>query len=129
MSNSIEGKTSGWLSILPLSYHHFDLSRVEFCDALDLRYHHSHFREWCHALDCKKGRLVIQRHNEICDALGDYVAMGFKEVLREPIVKEADDSAESPALIADLSAWVCLATTDCGVRSCKPCTSRATTFV
>ena len=30
--------------------------------------------------------------------------MGFKEVVREPLVKEADDSAESPALIADLSA-------------------------
>ena len=47
--------------------------------------------------------MVTQRHNEIRDALGDLVAMGYKEVLREPIVREADDSAESPALIADLS--------------------------
>ena len=30
--------------------------------------------------------------------------MGFKEVVREPIVKETDDSVDSPALIADLSA-------------------------
>ena len=48
--------------------------------------------------------MVTQRHNEIRDALGDLVAMGFKEVVREPIVKEADDSVDSPALIADLSA-------------------------
>ena len=57
-----------------------------------------------HALDCKKGGLVIQRQNEIRDALEDLVAMGFKEVVREPIVKEADDTVDSPALIADLSA-------------------------
>ena len=36
--------------------------------------------------------MVTQRHNEIRDALGDLVAMGFKEVVREPIVKEADFS-------------------------------------
>ena len=59
---------------------------------------------FCHALDCKNGGLVTQRHNEIRDALGDLVAMGFKEVLREPIVKKVDDLLESPALIADLSA-------------------------
>ena len=47
--------------------------------------------------------MVTQRHNEIHDALKDLVAMGFKEVVREPIVKEADDSVDSPALIADLS--------------------------
>ena len=45
---------------------------------------------------------ITQRHNEICDALGDLVAMGFKEMLKEPIVKEADNLSESPALIADL---------------------------
>lgn len=32
MFHSIEGKTSGWLSALPLSYHHFDLPAVEFHD-------------------------------------------------------------------------------------------------
>ena len=55
-----------------------------------------------HALDCKKGGLVTQRHNEIRDALGDIAAMAFKEVVREPIVKEADIVLNSPALVADL---------------------------
>ena len=101
---------------MPLSYHHFNLSAVEFRDALALRCHRPLLRmpascdgcsnpfTFCPALDCKKGGLVTQRHNEIRDALGDLLAMGFKEVLREPIVKEADDLTESPALIADLSA-------------------------
>ena len=37
--HSIEGKTSGWLGVLPLACQHFDLSEVEFRDALALRYH------------------------------------------------------------------------------------------
>ena len=56
-----------------------------------------------HALDCKKGGLVTQRHNEVRDALGDLAAIVYKDVVREPIVQEADDSSGRPALIADLS--------------------------
>ena len=124
---SIEGKTSGWLGVLPLACHHFDLSEVEFRDALALRYHRPLLRmssqcDGCgapfsltHALDCRKGGLVTQRHNEIRDALGDLAAMGFKEVLREPVVRESDDTLGIPALIADLSVEGSLATTDCGV--------------
>ena len=32
-------KNSQWLNVLPLAKHHFDLSRVEFRDALALHYH------------------------------------------------------------------------------------------
>ena len=31
--------TSGWLNVLLLAHHHFDLSAQQFCDALCLRYH------------------------------------------------------------------------------------------
>ena len=37
------------------------------------------------------------------DALGDLAAIVYKDVVREPIVQEADDSRGRPALIADLS--------------------------
>ena len=54
-----------------------------------------------HALDCRKGGLVIQRHNEIRDALGDLAA--YKEVLREPVIREPNVQKNVPALVADLS--------------------------
>ena len=31
-----------------------------------------------HALDCKKGELITQRHNELRDALGDIAALTTK---------------------------------------------------
>ena len=56
-----------------------------------------------HALDCRKGGLVIQRHNEIRDALGDLASIAYKEVVREPVVREPNDHEKVPALVADLS--------------------------
>ena len=55
-----------------------------------------------HALDCKKGGLVTLRHNEVRDALGDIASMAYKDVVREPIVREAKDTLGMPAIIADL---------------------------
>ena len=53
-----------------------------------------------YALDCRKGGLVTQCHNEVRDALGDLAALGYREVVRQPIVCDGDNG--SPALIADL---------------------------
>eukprot|EP00731_Ephydatia_muelleri_P034031 Em0045g16a len=115
VQRAIDGKTSAWLTVMPIACNHFDLSSVEFRDALSLRYHRPLLKtpghcDGCgeefsfqHALDCKKGGLVTQRHNEVRDALGDLVAIVYKDVVREPIVQEADDSSGRPALIADLS--------------------------
>ena len=44
--------------------------------------------------------MVTQRHNEVRDALGDLAALAYKDVIREPIVREGSDTAL--ALIADL---------------------------
>ena len=44
--------------------------------------------------------MVTQRHNKIRDALGDLAALGYREVIRGPLVSDGDDI--SPALIADL---------------------------
>ena len=74
---AIDGKTSAWLIVMPIACHHFELSPVEFRDALSLRYHRPLLKtpahcDGCgeefsfqHALDCKKGGLVTQRHNEV----------------------------------------------------------------
>ena len=73
----IDGKTSAWLNVMPIVCHHFDLSPVEFRVALSLRYHRPLLKtpahcvgcgkefSFQHALDCKKGELVTQRHNEV----------------------------------------------------------------
>jgi len=53
-----------------------------------------------YALDCHKGGLVTQCHNEVRDALGDLATSGYSEVVRELIL--CDGNEASPALIADL---------------------------
>ena len=131
VSRTNEGRTSGLLSALPLVHHHFDFSSVEFCDSLALWYPRSCLRgpsvcngcgasfSLCHALDCRKGGLVTQHHNEIRDALGDLFATGYKEVLKEPIVREADDSTNTPALVTDLRVrGVRQPCTDCSSARC-----------
>ena len=56
-----------------------------------------------HALDCKKGGLVTQRHNEVRYVIGDLASLVYKEVIKEPIMQEANDAEGVPSLIADLS--------------------------
>ena len=106
---AVDFQTSGWLTVLPLACHQFDLSTHQFHDALSLQYHRplSMMPSSCggcgsafslsHALDCHKGG---QRHNEVRDALGDLAALAYKDVIREPVVCEGN--AEVSALVADL---------------------------
>ena len=50
-------------------------------------------------MDFRKGGLIIQRHNEVRDALGDHC---IRDVIRVPIVRDADPVRGLPALVADL---------------------------
>ena len=52
------------------------------------------------ALDCRKGGLVTRCHNEGRDALGDLAALGYREVVRKPVVFDRNET--SSTLIADL---------------------------
>jgi hypothetical protein len=78
------GKETGmWLTLAPSTVNGTELSSQEFRDHLFLRYDReppdlpSHCDgclakfDICHALQCKKGGLVIMRHNEIKDELCD----------------------------------------------------------
>ena len=66
------------------------------------------------------GGLVIQRHNEIRDALGDLASIAYKEGVRElSVVREPNDREKVPALVADLfvrGVWQPQATTFIDVR-------------
>ena len=115
ITRSAGSKSSSWLTVLPIALHHFDLSATEFRDSLALRYHRPLLKapakcDGCgdvfnmtHALDCRKGGLVIQRHNEVRDALGDLASLVYKDVIHEPTVQEANDVCGIPSLVADLS--------------------------
>ena len=54
-----------------------------------------------HALSCRKGGLVVARHNEIRDIIGDMASLVWSNVIREPVIREA--SGDDSALVADLS--------------------------
>lgn len=83
IERAVEWKTFGLLTVSPLASQHFDLVRLPWNSAL--RYGRSIVRmpplcDGCggelsvqHALDCRKGGLVIHRHNEIRDSLGAFV--------------------------------------------------------
>ena len=100
-----------WLTVFPLAKHHFDLSATEFRDALALQYKKlllgvlSHCDgcgdpfDLSHALSCRKGGLVTQRHNEVCDAFGDLAALAWSQVTCEPIVREACTSSKTRVLV------------------------------
>ena len=53
---------------------------------------------FCHALNCKKGDLVTHWHNAVQNALDDLVSMGYNDVLKELLVREADNSQGIPDL-------------------------------
>ena len=46
--------------------------------------------------------MIIQRHNEVRDAVGDLAALVWGHVVSEPVVRDA--SVDGKALIADLGA-------------------------
>ena len=107
-------QTLGWLAVLPLACHQFDLSLQQFHDALSLRYHRPlevmpSSCDGCdlefsllHTLDCCKGGLVTQHHNEMRNALGDLAALAYQVVICEPICIVQEGGDDVHALITAL---------------------------
>ena len=104
---------SAWLLVPPIVKDNFDLSANEFRDGLALRYGKPLLQippvcDGCgsaftvtHALDCRKGGLVTQRHNEVRDVICDLASLVWGQVIREPVVRDSIDSSNS-ALVADI---------------------------
>ena len=101
-----EKGATNWLSVIPLKGMDFELNKREFCDAVRLRY------DWpipdkpsicvCgslftvdHAMICKRGVLVIQRHNEIRDLQAELLDMACYDVQVEPALRPI--TGEEPA--------------------------------
>jgi len=106
-------ETGAWLSVLPSTVNGTVLSAQEFQDALSMRYAETphNFPDKCdgcdaqfslqHALGCKKGGLVIFRHNEIRDELVNLASRAFtpSAVRDEPLIHGRANEKEktSPA--------------------------------
>ena len=112
LQHSRDNDLSAWLTVMPIERDNYDLTAQEFRDALAVRYKKPLLSipphcDGCgapssldHFLICKKGGLIVQRHNEIRDAIGDLAALLWNQVKREPVV--ADDCTDGETLIADL---------------------------
>ena len=94
-----EKGASSWLTVLPLKDMDFTLNKREFKDAIHLRY------DWdindtpsvcvCgevfntdHAMICRRGSFIIQRHNEVRDLEAEMLNLVCYDVEVEPVLQE-----------------------------------------
>ena len=96
---SQEKGVSNWLIALPIEEKGFHLCKKEFWDAINVRYGWPLTRlpSKCacgsnfnleHALSCKKGGFVIQRHNEVRDLTASLLDVVCSDVAVEPQLEE-----------------------------------------
>jgi len=94
-----EKGASNWLTVISIDEMGFTLKKGEFRDALKLRY------DWeiadkpsicvCgdvfnvdHAMVCRRGGFIIQRHNELRDLEADMLSMVCNDVEIEPVLQD-----------------------------------------
>ena len=94
-----EKGASSWLTVVPVSEMDLNLNKRKFRDALNLRY------DWpfkdnptgcaCgdlfnidHAMICKKGGFIVQRHNELRDLEAELLNIVCNDVQIEPALQE-----------------------------------------
>ena len=95
VSQAKDKGASSWLNALPIQEQHLNLNKEQFSDAMRLRYNIplSGIPSYCacgnafnvtHALDCKKGGFVHQRHDNLRDLLTHLLSKVCKDVEVEP---------------------------------------------
>ena len=94
-----EKGASSWLTVIPLKDMNFTLNKREFRDAVHLRYdwHIADTPSTCicgdaftvdHAMMCRRGGFIIQRHNELRDLEDDLLNIVCHDVQVEPVRQE-----------------------------------------
>ena len=94
-----EKGASSWLTVIPLKDMNFTLNKREFKDAVHLRYdwHIVDTPSTCicgdtfsvdHAMVCRRGGFIIQRHNELRDLEAGMLNIVCHDVQVEPVLQE-----------------------------------------
>ena len=103
--------SSQWLTVVPLQRDDLDLTPTQFRDALAVRYGREPvglppYCDGCgtqmdldHGLNCKKGGLVKQGHDQIRDQCAKMASLAWSSVGLEPVMVDGDDG--NPRLVAD----------------------------
>ena len=93
---------SSWLNATPIEEHGLVLNKREFRDSLCFRYNLPlpNLPSYCtcgeiftvnHALSCKKGGFVAQKHDTIRDLLTLHISKGCRNVETEPLLQPLDN--------------------------------------
>ena len=94
-----EKGSSVWLTVLPLREMGYNLNKGEFRDAIKLRYdwpiYENSTTSICgdrftvdHAMICKRGGFITQRHNELRDLEAELLDMVCNDVTIEPVLQD-----------------------------------------
>ena len=95
-------RVRSWLNAIPIEEHGLALNKQEFRDSLCLRYNLPlpNLPNYCacgemftanHALSCKKGGFVAQRHDTIRDLLTSHISKVCRNVETEPLLQPVDN--------------------------------------
>ena len=102
-----EKGASSWLTVIPVKDVDFTLNKREFKDAIHLRY------DWqisdtpsacaCgdvfgvdHAMICRRGGFIIQRHNELRDLEAEMLKVVCNDIQVEPVLQEINGEVLTP---------------------------------
>ena len=102
-----EKGASSWLTVIPVKDVDFTLNKKEFKDAIHLRYDWqiSDTPSTCacgdvfdvdHAMICRRGGFIIQRHNELRDLEAEMLKMVCNDVQIEPVLQEINGEVLTP---------------------------------
>ena len=96
---AVEKGSSNWLTVIPVKDMDFNLNKREFRDAIKLRYDWEitdnpsvyvcrYYFNVDHAIICRRGGFIIQRHNERRDIEAEMLNMVCNDVQVEPVLQE-----------------------------------------
>ena len=116
---AVKHKTGAWLTAMPTARNGNQLSAAEWRDGIAFRLGRepTGLQPRCdgcgdrfdadHALKCKKGGLIIRRHNDVCKELQQLSEMNWPGTILEPVIRHGnpslpEDHPERDGLVGDL---------------------------